>query len=214
MPATSIHRVIEEHAAARGGGVAITDGAKTLTYRSLNLSANVVARRLMASGLRRGRHAWVRMPCGADLACVLLAVLKAGGSYTWLADAGGPEGPSRRLQEGFPEGVSIEVGVDGDEVQYRHVGSGTLVAGADVPASPNLPVLTRGGDIACVLRNEEGNPLVLVPHEALTTLRLPEAVTGHTAIWTGEPGALDLWLALMSGTTAAVEPGIARPAAA
>jgi hypothetical protein len=143
----------------------------------------------MVSGLRRGTHAWVRMPYGADLACVLLAILKAGGSYTWLE-------PCSRLPH--PDGVSIEVGTAGTEGQYRHVSAAALLAEAAQPGGPNLPVLTRGRDIACVLRDEEGAPIARVPHDALAE----------------QPGALAIWATLMAGAAVAIEPPVAEPAAA
>src|SRR5688572_3058545 len=81
---SAIHRFVEQHAAGRGDAVAVVDAERSVTYRELNQRANAVARHLMTGGFRRGAHAVVAMPCSADLAIVLLAVLKAGGSYAWI----------------------------------------------------------------------------------------------------------------------------------
>lgn len=183
----AIHRAIEQHAAVHGEMPAYVDDAGTLTYRELNGRANAVARGLIASGFKRGALAAVRMRRSADLAVVLLAVLKAGGAYMWIGDDDGS----------WPRGLSMVNGRDG---------SGPCVA-IDLTRllqeqwqpSPNLPILTRGTDVACVLRDGDGSPAVLVPHATITALsqrQIPRDVQ-----WSGEDGALDLWLALMKGAS-------------
>ena len=189
----SIHRVIELNAATRGALVAIVDRDRSCSYRELNFAANALARHLIAEGFRRGGHASVRMPRGIDLATVLLAVLKAGGSYTWSD----PE----RMDSSDPSGVSISTGIDGAETRYLHL-SVTPLLTERVSSCPNLPILTRGTDVACVLQDGD-RPAVIVPHATITALR-SQAVT-HPTPWVGEPGAFDLWMALMAGTTAIVE---------
>jgi hypothetical protein len=198
----SIHRVIERHAATRGALVAVADRDRSCSYRELNFAANSLARHLIAQGFRRGGHACVRMARGIDLATVLLAVLKAGGSYTWSdPDQIGSSGP---------EGVSISTGVDGAETRYLHLDVTSLLS-EQLSSCPNLPILTRGTDIACVLVDGD-RPAVMVPHATITALQ-SQAVT-HPTPWVGEPGAFDLWMALMAGTTAVVEDPLAAGIAA
>lgn len=194
MTTAAIHRVIEQQAAAQGDRVALVDGDHAVTYRQLNHGANTVARRLIGHGLRRGGHARVHLPRGADLAFVLLGVLKAGAAYTWID-------PDRADSE-FPPGVSIELGTGDADERYLFVDTAPLLRDLLRGSSPNLPVLTRGTDIACVLRDEDGAPVVLVPHAALTALQ--HADLPQPATWAGEPGAMDLWLALVTGRTALV----------
>lgn len=182
--------------------MAIVDRDRSCSYRDLNYSANALARHLHAHGFRRGGHACVRLPRGLDLATTLLAILKAGGSYTWSD----PE----RVDSSEPEGVSIAVRMDGAETRYLHLDV-AFVAPERLACCPNLPILTRGTDIACVLQ-DDGRPAVMVPHATITALR-SRAVT-HPTSWIGEPGALDLWMALMAGTTAIVEEQTAASAAA
>jgi non-ribosomal peptide synthetase component F len=189
----SIHRVIEHHAATRGDLMAIAGPDRARSYRELNYGANALARYLVAQGFRRGRHACVRMPRGIDLATILLAILKAGGAYTWSD----PE----RTESSDPAGLSICAGTHGQETRYLHLDVTSALA-EPVSCCPNLPILTRATDVACVLL-ESGGPPVMVPHATITALR-SRAVT-HPTPWTGEPGAFDLWMALMAGTTALVE---------
>ena len=156
----------------------------------------------MARGFHRGGHASVTMPRGIDLATALLAVLKAGGSYTW-------SDPERSVSS-EPVGVSIETGADGVETRYLYLDV-TPVLAERVSCSPNLPIMTRHTDIACILP-ENGIPAVRVPHATITALRA-RAVT-HPTRWNGDSSAFDLWMALMAGTTALVDDQTAAIAAA
>ena len=78
-----VHRIVELHAATRGEVTALDQQGDCVTYRELNVRANGVARRLVDAGFRRSAHLLIMMDHGIDLATVLLAVLKAGGTYTW-----------------------------------------------------------------------------------------------------------------------------------
>lgn len=216
----AIHRLVEEHAATRGGVAAIVDRDRALSYRELNHAANAVARLLMARGFRRGAHACVRMPRGAELAVVLLAVLKGGGCYTWSDPARGESEcpPGLSLRPVPPEPRRGAVGPAGPSGAFpatgeRHLPLDVTAAIDDrTQASPNLPVVSRASDTACVLQDGDGAPVVLVPHATIAALR-SRAVT-HPTSWRGEAGAFDLWLALMAGTTAVVEEPLVRVVAA
>lgn len=200
MAALSIHRLIEQRAAERPETEALIDGGHSITYRELNRRANVVARRLVDHGFRRSAQAVVNVERSAELAVVLLAVLKAGGAYTWI-DADGS----------WPAGVSILKEETATEERWQTVDV-IRAAAEPAPLCPNLPIVTRAGDVACVLRGVHGVPAVLVPHEAITAL--VDRPVSAKASWTGEPGALDLWLTLMAGSTAVVEAAPLATAAA
>ena len=192
-----IHRRIEQHAAVRGDAPAIVDGPRTLTYRGLNQGANTVARHLINHGFRRGNHAIVAMPHSADVAAVLLGIMKAGGSYAWRPNSAG---------------VRAQLGVAAHPGVVAHaIVDVTHVLGSSTRPGPNLPVLVRGWDIACVLG--EAAQTILVPHETIATLGWP----GSSPItWAGDPGAFDLWAALMAGVAVAIEhpPAVCEAAAA
>jgi hypothetical protein len=165
---------------------AVIDGPGIVTYRALNQRANIVARQLINHGFRRSNHAIVTMPHGAEVAAVLLGILKAGGSYSWR-----PHGAGVRSQIGFAArpGTAAHAVVDL-----------TQVLGSSSRPGPNLPVLVRGWDIACVLG--EAAHSILVPHETIAGLGRPGS---SSVTWPGDPGAFDLWTGLMAGVTVAVE---------
>jgi hypothetical protein len=187
----AVHRIIEQRAATQGDLTAISAARESLTYRELNQRANAVARHLIANGFRRGSLATVRLPRSPETAVVLLGVLKAGGIYALIDD-------DRGGSESWPPGVSFVDKIDGDELRFLAIDmTGALQHPAQSCA--NLPILTRGSDVACVLPDRDGAPLVLVPHETIMSLQNRPVL--RFAQWTGEPGALDLWIALMTGAT-------------
>lgn len=179
-----VHRLVEHQAALGGDGIAIRHGDRTVTWRELNGRANAVARHLMASGFRRGDFAEVELAPGADLSIVLLAVLKAGGCYTWT--------PAAVI--GAPVCVLVHDPQSAERTSLLDVGH--LLSGP-FRSSPNLPVMVRGADAACILQ-ENGGP-VLVPHASLASLR--ETALPPVACCGGEAGAFDLWMLLMAGAT-------------
>jgi surfactin family lipopeptide synthetase B len=200
METTAIHRIIEQHAALRGENAALVDGQGVLTYRDLNQRANTVARCLISHGFRRGGTAVINMPRSMQLAVVCLGVLKAGGAYAWLdGDATWPHGVS------IPQGNS-----DSEEMKVLAIDVTSALTSRS-QSSANLPILTRGSDIACVIDGADGRS-VLVPHSTITALVQPAMVPAQTP-WSGEPGALDLWVGLMAGATVTMAPESALTAA-
>ncbi|MGH8723136.1 MAG: AMP-binding protein [Burkholderiales bacterium] len=200
---TAVHRIIEHQAASRPDATAVAGDGRALTYREMNQRANTLARRLGESGLARGSLALVRMPRCTDLAIVLLAVLKAGAAYAWIA-------PGSPGDLDLPASFSIAVARRGAEEQFLALDIVPALAAAASRPGPNLPVLTRGADLACVLLDAGGLPHVLVPHATIAALLPPAAGRSGTA---GDAaGALDLWLGLMSGATMRL--GATRPATA
>jgi hypothetical protein len=198
----AVHRIVEQHAASRGNLPAVVDGDRCLSYTELNYAANGIARRLMAAGFRRGARATVRMHRSSDLAIVLLAILKAGGAYTW-------SDPARETAD-LPSGVSFQCGLTRGEDRYTFLDVSAALA-APIVYSPNLPVVARGCDVACVIGDGAADP-ILVPHATITALRA-QAVP-HPTPWTGDGGSFDLWMALMAGTSAIVESQTAAVAVA
>src|SRR5205814_1076013 len=92
---------------------------------------------------------------------VLLAILKAGAAYCWID----PD-----LMSSWPHGVSILQGTSGGEqrafaVDVRHA------LADDARTAPNLPVMTRATDAACLVPDATGNPAMTVTHGSLATLQ-------------------------------------------
>ena len=192
----AIHRTIEDRAATQGDLIAISDSGFSLSYRELNRRANCVARHLITHGFRRGALATLRLPRSLETAIVLLGVLKAGGAYALMDEKEGNAAA-------WPAGVSFaQKGpndlADSDDIRYVSV---DVTSALTNPASScaNLPILTRGSDVACVLPAVDDMPAVLVPHDTIAALQ-PKTASRFIP-WTGEQGAFDLWMALLTGST-------------
>ena len=198
----AVHRIIEANAAEYGDTPAITGDGITLSYREFNQRANAMARHLLAQGFRRGGLATVCLPSDADTAVILLAILKAGGTYVMM-------NPVTTATE-WPRGVAFAEKVEADEVRYRIVDIAPALQGSARSAA-NLPIVVRGTDLACVVADRNGEPLMLVPHATIMSLKRGAAV--RFAEWSGEAGALDLWAALMSGATVTLSDAPLRSAA-
>jgi non-ribosomal peptide synthetase component E (peptide arylation enzyme) len=199
----AVHRLVEQQAARRPDVVAVADGGRdgggTLTYRELNGRANTRARRLKESGLARGALAYVRLPRSADLAVVLLAVLKAGAAYVWVEPGSHDDidTPSAFCVADRPARANGDAAT---EDRYTAIDISQALAECAGHPSANLPVLTRGSDVACVLPDAQGRPHVLVPHETIAALPQPSSPHASEPHVTAA-GALDLWVGLMSGAT-------------
>ena len=198
----AVHRIVEQRASNTPDAAAIVDGSQRVTYRDLNQRANALARQLCASGLTRAALVFVRMPRSADLAVVLLAILKAGACYAWV-DPDAPDAVD------LPASFCILRHASADEDQYLAIDVDRLLRDTTSRVGPNLPVLTRGSDVACVLSDNAGRPTVFVPHATIAALPRPVSLNQN---WEGSPGALDLWVALMSGATLSL--GVSTPATA
>ena len=200
MSALGVHRVVERQVVARGERLAVASPDGCLTYRELNQLANVAARHLMACGLRRGSLVVVKMERSPRLAVALLAVLKAGAAYMCV---------DRDDRNRWPEGIAISQTRD-DETLF--VVDPAVLFRIGSRTAPNLPIVTRPDDLACVLPQRNATPGILVPHATITALQshsFPDR-----AVWSGDVGALDLWLPLMAGGTVAVVPSSLETAAA
>jgi len=205
----AVHRVIEGRAFSHGDTIAIVGSSVTLSYRELNQRANAIARTLIAHGFHRAGLATVRMPRSPEAAMALLGVLKAGGMFMLIddEDAGAT----------WPRGLSFaesEARSERDERNERRWRTVDVADAFERPStsSANLPIIARATDVACVIPDRDGSPLVLVPHS--TIISLVGKPVPRFAEWSGEPGALDLWMALMAGATVTIAPGALATAAA
>jgi amino acid adenylation domain-containing protein len=88
-----IHQLVEERAEQTPDAIAIEDGARRLTYRELNQSANKLANFLRRNGVGAEVPVAICLKRSADLLIALLSVLKAGGGCVPLD----PDYPSERL---------------------------------------------------------------------------------------------------------------------
>ncbi|WP_190085816.1 non-ribosomal peptide synthetase [Streptomyces longisporoflavus] len=90
----TIHEVFARQAARTPDAVAVVAGETSLTYRELDDGSERLARELVRRGVCHGAVVGVVLPRSAALVTVLLAVLKAGGTYLPLD----PDYPAERVE--------------------------------------------------------------------------------------------------------------------
>ncbi|WP_178879816.1 non-ribosomal peptide synthetase [Streptomyces acidiscabies] len=186
--------------------IAVTDGAEQLTYGELDVRAGELARGLVQRGVAPGDRVGVCLDRTAELVVVLLAVLKAGGTYVPVD----PAYPAERIaytardaglrvmvtrSAGFADAVSPDELVGGD---------GELPTPGDGPA---YVVYTSGST---------GRPKgVVVPHRnviALVDATREEYGLGSRDVWTWFHSAAfdfsvwEIWGCLLTGGRLVVVP--------
>ncbi|MEV6678946.1 amino acid adenylation domain-containing protein [Streptomyces erythrochromogenes] len=81
LPDLRAHELLEQRARSRPEAVAVVHGASRWTYAELNARANLLARALLARGLRPEDPVAVVCERNLHWAAAVLAVLKSGGAY-------------------------------------------------------------------------------------------------------------------------------------
>src|SRR3954468_19980394 len=82
-----VHQMVEAQARRTPDAVAVSCGARELTYGELDARANQAARLLRRQGVEPGVLVGVYMERAPELVVAMLAVLKAGGAYVPLDPA-------------------------------------------------------------------------------------------------------------------------------
>ena len=76
-----VHQLVERQAVGDPDRIAVTDRRGALTYRELNATANRLAHRLRALGVRPDDRIALCVQRSAEMLVALLGILKAGGAY-------------------------------------------------------------------------------------------------------------------------------------
>ncbi|MFJ1736848.1 amino acid adenylation domain-containing protein [Streptomyces sp. NPDC088254] len=109
-PARPVLSQIADHAARRGGAVAVEHGGDALTYAQLFGAARDIARRLAARGVGRGDVVAVALPRGGAAVTAVLGVLMSGAAYCPLD----PKAPADRTARLLADTVPALVLTTGD----------------------------------------------------------------------------------------------------
>ncbi|MET7403574.1 amino acid adenylation domain-containing protein [Dactylosporangium sp. NPDC005572] len=210
-PAATLPALFAEQVARTPGGVALVDGAVSLTYAQLDARTNHLARRLIALGAGPDRIVMVLLPRSADLFVAELAVAKAGGAYLPVD----PAYPAERVA-GLAADASpvLVIAAPGAEVP-----AGLPVVHVDAGVDPSpVSVRLRPGNAAYVIytSGSTGRPKgVVVPHAGLgdladTFAELWRVAAGDRVAQFASPSfdvtVAELAVALLRGATLVVVP--------
>jgi amino acid adenylation domain-containing protein len=215
VPAGTVAELFGRQVARTPDAVAVVCGSTTLTYGVLDGAAGRLARYLVRRGAGPGRRVAVAMSRSAELAVVLLGVMRSGAAYVPVDPHHPVERTSMVLEQTaavlvvtdtasagrLPEGGPERVCVDLPHTQAVLAGlpGGWMEAGP-VPGLPAYVMFTSGST---------GRPKgVVVPHGALVNFLADMAVRfplGGTDAWLAvttvsfDIAALELYLPLVSG---------------
>jgi amino acid adenylation domain-containing protein len=220
-PLTPVHVLFEQVAQRQPDRVAISDGARQLSYRELNERANQLGHYLHARGLRSGDRVGLYLERSIELVVAALAILKAGCAYV-------PIDPAQPWERALGVLEDSGVGLLLTEIARaeQSTGVGLPVCVLDLEAArlqrePTYgPECTLGSDAAAYVlytSGSTGRPKgVLVQHRGLTRvqaawrqvyelaaepLRLLQLASPAFDVWTAD------WVrALCSGGTLIVAP--------
>ena len=130
-----VHRLIEERADAAPDAAAVSDDARTFTYRRLDERADRIAALLEAAGVGAEAAVGVHLPRCADLAASFLAVLKAGAVY-----------------------VPLDVALPAERLRHIVADAGIEIVLAHADTAARLPP-----DLARIIALDAGDPAAAFP---------------------------------------------------
>jgi amino acid adenylation domain-containing protein len=203
----SVPALFAEHVARTPDAVAVTDGARTITYAELERRARRLAHRLCDLGIGRGVRVGVCCDRSIELVVALLGVLTAGSAYVPLDPSHPAERRTALLDDAGAVAVVTAGAGRGDarpEVRLESSDGEALEA----PAAE--PLALRGADLAYVMytSGSTGAPKgVAVPHRAIARLvrdtdyvRLgPDDVVAHVSNPAFDAATFEIWGALLNG---------------
>ncbi|WP_311637831.1 non-ribosomal peptide synthetase [Streptomyces hintoniae] len=216
-----VHELFEHQVAERPGADALVFGEERLTYRALDVRANQLAHHLVAAGLRRGDVVGVYLERGFEQVIAVLAVLKAGGTYTMLD----PDLPVSRVDTLIGHASARAVVTRASLGERLLPGRPELLVclDTDAEAIARQPVHGLGHragplDAACIMftSGSTGEPKgVVTPHRAIVGTMLGQDFTEMkpSQVWlqcspvSWDAFALELFGALLSGGACVLQPG-------
>ncbi len=208
---TGLDTLFEQNAARTPNAVAIVHGVLSLTYAELNVRANRIAHRLLASGMQPGALVGLCSGRSAEMVAAMLAVVKAGGAYVPLD----PAWPTERVQFMAKDGGLFCVITYSSHAAMFERFDGPLVLLDEQTPPPhvcddNPDVPTDGGSPAHVIytSGSTGKPKgVVIPHRGVAHLVLgtdyaqltSSDVVAHVSNPAFDATTWEVWGALLNG---------------
>ncbi|WLH37957.1 amino acid adenylation domain-containing protein [Pseudomonas sp. FP2196] len=208
----TVHRVFEQHAAARGEAVAAVHGAQALSYTQLNRKANQLAHYLMAQGVSPGDPVAILLPRSLDLLIAQLAISKCAAAYLPLDINAPADRQAFMVQDCQAAALLTATGVVFDD-PVRRIDLDALALDGQPSHNPQLPQSAESLAYIMYTSGSTGTPKgVMVPHRAITRLVINNGYADFNPLdrvaFASNPAfdasTMDVWGALLNGAQVAV----------
>ncbi|KAF9574211.1 hypothetical protein EC968_007135 [Mortierella alpina] len=209
-----IHQLFEDHAARSPRAIALVHDNQSLTYHELNQRANVLAHRLIESGVEQGNYVAVLLHRSFDLVAAQLAILKVGAAYVPID----PKAPVDR-QAFLVRDSAASLLITNDLVNVSSVLQAQLLrldSGDSLfTETANIVIEGSSEDTAYVMYTSGSTGLpkgVMVPHRAISRLVLksgyanigPDDRVAFAANPAFDASTFELWAPLLNGGCAVI----------
>ncbi|KAF9929797.1 hypothetical protein BGZ67_006135 [Mortierella alpina] len=209
-----IHQLFEDHAALYPQATALVHDDQSLTYHELNVRANILAHRLIESGVKHGDYVAVLLHRSFDLVAAQLAILKVGAAYVPID----PKAPVDRQAFIVKDSASsllitdVHMNVPSAlEVQLLRLDSGNSL----FKERENITLAGSSQDTAYAMytSGSTGVPKgVMVPHRAISRLVIncgyanigPNDRVAFAANPAFDASTFELWAPLLNGGCAVI----------
>lgn len=223
-PARCIHELVAEQAARTPDRTAVSARGTSLTYRQLDTSADQLARRLRAAGVRGGTVVAVVLERSPELIVVLTGILKAAGAYLYLDPAEPAEQRARITQDAKVAFAVVSPDTAHQAPAVPHIlstraedsGPGPAGGQADDAVRPEPAEVTPDTPAyVCYTSGSTGEPKgVVVPHRAIDRLthgqswmqvRADDVFLQFTRVGF-DVSTFEIWMPLVRGCRLAIAP--------
>ncbi|MGW7535471.1 non-ribosomal peptide synthase/polyketide synthase [Amycolatopsis sp. NPDC054798] len=211
VPEAAVPELFEAQARRTPDAVALVTDDEQITYRELDVRANRLAHRLLATGVQKEDRVAVLMDRSPELVVAELAIVKAGGAYLPL-DLRAPAERLRLLLQEADAAVLVA-----DEVWLataKEVHTGAIITGESSAPDTPLAVRVDPEQLAYVIytSGSTGRPKgVAARHRDVVALTADQRFARHDRILLHSQQAFDaatyeLWVPLLNGGTVVLAP--------
>jgi len=159
---SNVAELVAKRAAEAPGALAVTGGARTLSYAELDCRANRLAWHLRSLGVGTDVAVSLWLPRSVDMVVAALAILKAGGAYVPMD----PAWPAKRLAFAL------------EDAQSPVVITNTSLAKA-IPEGRQVVIDLDGLEVSRTKGHPEGPPAVTISPQDLAYIIYTSGSTGH-----------------------------------
>ncbi|MCC5792624.1 MAG: amino acid adenylation domain-containing protein [Legionellaceae bacterium] len=209
---SSVAQVFEQQVKKNPNAIAVEEQHKSLSYASLNASANRLAAWLQKRGIQHGDIVAVLLEPGIDFISMILAIIKTGASYLPIDAAAPPNRQKTILEESRPAaliGSHLLPWLETPTAQFLNKNI-HLESIAYSSHNPQVIITPDSAFYTMYTSGTTGRPKgIVVPHQAILNLMKIENTvqlkpgdrSSQTCSLAFDGSSFEIWSALLNGAT-------------